>query len=157
VAAGSGRVKLPQLQSELLGALLDKPELFRSEYADHLKELLTVAELQSIFSAAATQVAERETLDAPRLLAQLAGNSANAWLHERLSVETYSDDAQAKEVLRRGLPLLAKQNIERELPQLAQRIQLARQRGDETEANTLTRQRDELVKHAHQLVKGVKR
>jgi DNA primase len=157
VAPGSGRVKLPQLQSELLGALLDKPELFRSEYADHLKELLTVAELQSIFSAAATQVAERETLDAPRLLAQLAGNAANAWLHERLSVETYSDDAQAKEVLRRGLPLLAKQNIERELPQLAQRIQLARQRGDETEANTLTRQRDELVKHAHQLVKGVKR
>jgi DNA primase len=157
VAPGSGRVKLPQLQSELLGALLDKPELFRSEHADNLKELLTVAELQAILSAAATQVAERGTLDAPRLLAQLAGNSANAWLHERLSVETYSDDAQAEEVLRRGLPLLAKQNIERELPRLAQRIQLARQRGDENEAITLTRQRDELVLHAHQLVKGVKR
>jgi DNA primase len=157
VASAQERVKLPQLQSELLGALLDKPELFRSEYAENLKELLTVAELQAIFTAAADQVAERGTLDAPRLLARLAGNEALAWLQERLSVETYSDDAQAEQVLRRGIPFLAKQNIERELPHLARRILLARQRGDESEAITLTRQRHELAMHAHQLVKGVKR
>ena len=157
VAPAAGRVKLPQLQSELLGALLDKPALFRSEYADQLKELLTVAELQAIFTAAADQVVERGTLDAPRLLAQLAGNSTGTWLHERLSVEKYSDEAQAEEVLRKGIPFLAKQNIESELPKLAQRIRLARQRGDEQEAISLTRQRDELVVQAHQLVKGVKR
>jgi DNA primase len=157
VASAQERVKLPQLPSELLGALLDKPELFRSQYAENLKELLTVAELQAIFSAAAAQVAERGTLDAPRLLAKLAGNSALAWLQERLSVETYSDDAEAEQVLRRGIPFLAKQNIEGELPRLAQRIQLARQRGDESEAIALTRQRHELAMHAHQLVKGVKR
>jgi hypothetical protein len=52
---------------------------------------------------------------------------------------------------------LAKQNIERELPRLAQQIQLARQRGDENEAITLTRQRHELAMQAHQMVKGVKR
>jgi DNA primase len=157
VAAAQERVKLPQLQSELLGALLDKPELFRSEYADNLKELLTVAELQSIFSAAASQVADRGTLDASRLLEQLAGNSAVAWLRERLSVETYSDGTQAEHALRTYIPLLAKQNIERELPLLAQQIQLARQRGDENEAITLTRQRHELAMQAHQMVKGVKR
>jgi DNA primase len=158
VAPSSGRVKLPQLQSELLGALLDKPALFSSPHADNLKELLTVAELQSIFSAAAAQFAERGTLDAPRLLGQLAGNTATDWLQERLSVEAYSDDAQAEEVLRTRIPLLEKQNIERELPLLAQRIQLARQRGDENEATTLTRQRDERAKHALQLVnRGVKR
>jgi DNA primase len=157
VASAQERVKLPQLQSELLGALLDKPELFRTEYADNLKELLTVAELQSIFSAAASQVAERGTLDAPRLLAQLAGNSAVGWLHERLSVETHSDDTEAKHFLRTRIPLLVKQNIERELPRLAQQIQLARQRGDETEAITLTRQRHDLAMQAHQMVKGVKR
>jgi DNA primase len=157
VAQTPGRVKLPQLQSELLGALLDKPALFQSQHAENLKELLTVAELQSIFSAAASQFAERGTLDAPRLLAQLEGNAATAWLQEQLSVETYSEDSRAEEVLRRGIPLLAKQNIERELPQIAQRIAIARQRGDETEAITLTRQRHELAMHAHQLVKGVKR
>ncbi|HUR89885.1 MAG TPA: toprim domain-containing protein, partial [Ramlibacter sp.] len=163
VASGPERVKLPQLQSELqlqsklLGALLDKSELFRSEYAENLKELLTAADLQAIFSAAAAQVAERGTLDAPRLLAQLGENSAIAWLRERLSIETYSDQAEAHEVLRKGIPLLAKQNIERELPQLAQQIQAARQRGDETEAIRLTRQRQELALHAHQLVKGAKR
>ncbi|HEX4353015.1 MAG TPA: DNA primase [Polyangiales bacterium] len=157
VAASLERVKLPQLQSELLGALLDKPALFSSEYADNLKELLTVADLQSIFSAAATQVAERGNLDASRLLEQLAGNSAAAWLREQLSVEKHSDDTQAEQFLRTGIPFLQKQNIERELPKLAQQIQLARQRGDENEAITLTRQRHELAMQAHHLVKGVKR
>jgi replicative DNA helicase len=157
VAPRPGRVKLPQLQSELLGALLDKPALFRSQYSENVKELLTASELQSIFSAAAAQVAERGTLEAPRLLAHLTGNAALGWLQERLSLEAFSDDAQAEEFVRRGIPLLAKQNIERELPQLAERIRLARERGDETEAITLTRQRHELAKHASQLVKGVKR
>jgi DNA primase len=152
-----GRVKLPELQSGLLGAFLDKPALFRSQYAENLRELLTVADLQSIFSAAAAQFAERGTLDAPRLLAQLAGNPALDWLKERLSVELFPDDARAEEVLRSGIPLLAKLNIESELPKLAQRVQLARQRGDEMEALTLTRQHLELSKHASQLVKGVKR
>lgn len=157
LAPRPGRVKLPELQSGLLGAFLDKPALFRSQYAENLKELLTVEELQSIFSAAAAQFAERGTLDAPRLLAQLAGNPALDWLKERLSVEMFADDARAEEELRSGIPLLAKQNIESELPKLAQRAQLAWQRGDENEARTLTRQHLELSKHASQLVKGVKR
>ncbi|MEY4576247.1 MAG: hypothetical protein RL701_950 [Pseudomonadota bacterium] len=157
VALRPGRVKLPELQSELLGALLDKPALFGSKYAENVKELLTVSDLQSIFSAAAAQFGERGALDAPRLLAQLAGNAAIDWLQERLSLEAYSDDAGAEEVLRRGIPFLAKQKIEGELQRLALHIQLARQRGDEAEAITLTRQRHELAKHAHQLVKGVKR
>jgi DNA primase len=160
VAPRPGHVKLPQLQSELLGVLLDKPALFRSQYAAHVKELLTLAELQSIFSAAAVQVEDRGSLEAARLLSELEGRTsieANEWLRERLSVEAYSDDSQAEEVLRRGIPILAKQNIECELPQLARRAQLARQRGDEAEAMTLTRQHIELSMHAHQLVKGVKR
>ena len=157
LAPAPRRVKLPELQSGLLGAFLDKPALFRSQYAENLKELLTVEELQSIFSAAAAQFAERGPLDAPRLLAQLAGNPALDWLKERLSVEMFADDARAEEELRSGIPLLAKQNIERELPELAKRAQLARQRGDEMEALTLTRQHLELSKHASQLVKGVKR
>jgi DNA primase len=157
LAPAPRRVKLPELQSGLLGAFLDKPALFRSQYAENLRELLTVEELQSIFSAAAAQFAERGTLDAPRLLAQLAGNPALDWLKERLSVEMFADDARAEEELRSGIPLLAKQNIERELPELAKRAQLARQRGDEIEALTLTRQHLELSKHASQLVKGVKR
>ncbi|HET8932885.1 MAG TPA: DNA primase [Polyangiales bacterium] len=157
LAPRPGRVKLPELQSGLLGAFLDKPALFRSQYAENLKELLTVEELQSIFSAAAAQFADRGTLDAPRLLAQLAGNPALDWLKERLSVEMFADDARAEEELRSGIPLLAKQNIESELPRLAQRAQLAWQRGDEMEARTLTRQHLELSKHASQLVKGVKR
>jgi len=72
-------------------------------------------------------------------------------------VELFADDARAEEVLRSGIPLLAQRNIERELPELANRATLARQRGDEMEALTLTRQHITLFKHASQLVKGVKR
>jgi DNA primase len=151
-------VKLPpQRQLDLLGALLDKPALFSSVYAENLKELLTAAELRSIFSAAVSQVREHGNLDASRLLAELEGNAAVGWLHERLSVEHYADPAEAENVLRIGIPLLAKQNIEGELPVLAENIRKARQSGNEELAISLTKQRDALAGSAHRLVKGLKR
>jgi DNA primase len=149
VAVSKERVKLPQLalQQTLLGALLDKPELFRSAHAQHLKELLTAEDLQAIFSAAAAQVEDTGALDATKLLldlplSELPGSEAADWLRERLSVETYSDHARAEEVLRKGIPLLEKHRIERDRAELATRIQLARQHGDETLAVALTRERD---------------
>jgi DNA primase len=148
VAPRSGRVKLPPLQSEVLGALLDKPELFNSVYAEELQELLTAEELRSIFSAAFALYTEVGTLDAPRLLAELAGNAAyneiSGWLHERLSVETYADRAKAEETLRSVIPLLWKQKIEAQRTDLVTRIKRAREQGNEELALQLTRQRDEL-------------
>jgi hypothetical protein len=44
--------------------------------------------------------------------------------------------------LRKGIPLLQKHHIERERAELAERIQQARQHGDESLAIALTRQRD---------------
>lgn len=169
LAVRQERVKLPALQSELLGALLDKPELFTSVYAENLQELLTAAELRSIFSAAAAQVARHDGhedvggaggLDASRLLAELAGNlPANAleWLHERFSVETYDNRAAAEEVLRRGIPLLQKQRIDAERADLAARIRAAREQGNEELAISLTKEWDALARNAHELVKGHKR
>ena len=54
ITAGQARsaAKLPALQAELLGVLLDAPTLFRSPEADKLAELLTNAELGHIFHAA---------------------------------------------------------------------------------------------------------
>ncbi|HEX7480900.1 MAG TPA: DNA primase [Polyangiales bacterium] len=147
VAAPAERVKLPQLQTELLGALLDQPELFSSDLAGNLNELLTQAELRSIFSAAAAQVEEFGALGATRLLEGLAGNAALMWLRERLSVETYENRAKAEEVLRSGLPLLAKQNVlERELPLLEENIRRARASGDESTVLALMKRHVELTR-----------
>jgi DNA primase len=157
VASRQERVKLPELalQRDLLGALLDKPELFRSDYSQRLRDLLTVEDLQAIFSAAAAQIEEFGAIDASRLVTQLQGQviEAAAWLLEQLSVETYPDQARAEEVLRSGIPLLQKRNIERESVELAERIQQARQHGDVDLAIALTKQRDAML----QTVKGLKR
>jgi DNA primase len=144
VAGRQGRVKLPELalQRDLLGALLDKPELFRSDYTQRLRELLTAEDLQAIFSAAAAQIEAFGAIDASRLVTDVQGNEAAAWLLEQLSVETYPDQARAEEVLRKGIPLLQKHSVERERAELAERIQQARQHGDESLAIALTRQRD---------------
>jgi DNA primase len=147
VAGRQERVKLPELalQRDLLGALLDKPELFRSDYSQRLRELLTAEDLQAIFSAAAAQIEEFGAIDASRLVTGVQGRleiEAAAWLREQLSVETYPDQARAEEVLRKGIPLLQKHHIERERAELAERIQQARQHGDESLAIALTRQRD---------------
>jgi DNA primase len=159
VASRQERVKLPELalQRDLLGALLDKPELFRSDYSQRLRDLLTAEDLQAIFSAAAAQIEEFGALDASRLVTHLQGHvhvkEAAAWLLEQLSVETYPDQARAEEVLRSGIPLLQKRNIERESVELAERIQQARQHGDVDLAIALTKQRDAML----QTVKGLKR
>jgi len=144
LAAREDRVKLPELalQRDLLGALLDKPELFRSDHSQHLRELLTAEDLRAIFSAAAAQIEELGALDAQRLVSEVPGNEAATWLREQLSVETYPDQARAEEVLRKGIPLLHKHHVERERAELAERIQQARQRGEESLAIALTKQRD---------------
>jgi DNA primase len=144
LAAREDRVKLPELalQRDLLGALLDKPELFRSDYSQRLRELLTAEDLRVIFSAAAAQIEELGALDAQRLVTEVPGTEAATWLREQLSVETYSDHARAEEVLRKGIPLLHKHHVERERAELAERIQQARTRGDESLAIALTKQRD---------------
>jgi DNA primase len=144
VAVRQGRVKLPELalQRDLLGALLDKPELFRSDYSQRLRELLTAEDLQAIFSAAAAQIEGFGAINASALVTDVQGNEAAAWLLEQLSVETYPSQARAEEVLRKGIPLLQKHYVERERAELAERIQQARQHGDESLAIALTRQRD---------------
>jgi DNA primase len=147
VAGRQERVKLPELalQRDLLGALLDKPELFRSDYSQRLRDLLTAEDLQAIFSAAAGHIEEFGAIDASRLVTDVQGrleSEAAAWLREQLSVETFPDQARAEEVLRKGIPLLQKHHIERERAELAERIQQARQHGDESLAIALTRQRD---------------
>lgn len=148
---------LPGLECELLGALLDHPSLFSTDSAKKLEELLTSNDLRAIFLAASRMVVEaRGGLDAPVLLAELAGHGAVRWLEERLAIQKY-DQRGAIEALRDGLPRLARQRIERELPRLTQRIIEARRLGDEMRAEDLTRQRDRLFASAKDLLQGTKR
>ena len=157
LAHSSQRVKLPKLQTELLGALLDKPELFATSHADNLQGLLTDPSLRAVYDATADLVRKDGVLDASRLLSSVEGNLAEPWLKERLAVEAYTTKAEAEDVLRSGVPLLAKRNIESELPALARQIGEARRDGDDERAVMLTKQRDDLALTAHSLINGPER
>jgi DNA primase len=155
VLPAPARVNLPTLQADLVGVLLERPELLDSPEAKKLERLLTNGELRSIFLASLDLLHQAGKLDASTLLSRLEGNAALSWLRGRLSLEISKDLAHAQEYLRNGLPRLANENYQRELPELDQRIREARQQGDDALANALTRQRNELTMTVHRMMRGL--
>lgn len=146
-------VRLPGLQKELLGVLLDRPLLFSSPYAPQLEGLLTSPELRAVFSAAAAAARETGALDLSALFSALHESPALPWLKERLALQPYRDRDDAEQVLQNGLPLLAKRNLEHELSRLREEISQAWRSGDRERAVRLTKQRDELGRSASGLLR----
>jgi DNA primase len=153
LAASPGYVRLPGLQTELLGVLLDRPTLFGTPHAMQLEGLLTSPELREVFQAAAAAVQESGALDVSALVSALDGSAALPWLKGRLSVQTYRDRDDAEEVLEKGIRSLAKQDLDHRSRRLADEINEARRNGDSTRALELTKQRDELRRTASGLLR----
>jgi DNA primase len=137
---------LPPRQRDLLGALLDCPELLQRQEARRLVALLTDPDLQAIFLVTARMVEQRGEVDAPALLEELASNPARAWLGERLSGAPEHDRERAERVLIEGLPLLERDLRMEQRARLKREIQAARDGGDYVRAEELTRLRDELAR-----------
>lgn len=148
LAPAADRVKLPQLETELLGALLDKPTLLASDYAERLRGLLTVPELVDVCRAAQAALQENGELELSALLSALENNPALPWVRERLALAPTREGQDAEDLLQKALPRLAKQNIEREGRALKNQIIEARRAGDEGRALELTRQLIELERSA---------
>ena len=142
-----------ELQSKLISVLLDHPDLIRTAEAQELSELLTSADLRAIFQSILRMVDTRGGIDAVALLAALEANSLRPWVEARLVVQECTRD-EAEKILRAGVPRLAQQNIERELPRLQQRIVEARRVGDDTLAAGLTQEFVALSRSAHKLKQG---
>ena len=142
-----------ELQSKLISVLLDHPDLIRTAEAQELSELLTSADLRAIFQSILRMVDTRGGIDAVALLAALEANSLRPWVEARLVVQECTRD-EAEKILRDGVPRLAQQNIERELPRLQQRIVEARRVGDDTLAAGLTQEFVALSRSAHKLKQG---
>lgn len=138
-------VILPDLEKDVVGAMLDHPPLLRSSDAAMLDALLTSDDLRAILHDAARMVGSRGVVDASALLASVEEGPARTWLEERLSVQTF-DAAGAESFLRTALPHLRKRRIERELRALAPLIKQALLAGDSERATELMRRRDELYR-----------
>lgn len=137
---------LPVRQRLALGALLDHPELFETPEAQRLAGLLTDPDLRAIFQVTAQMREQRGEVDAPSLLAELAGNAARAWLGEWLAAAPSMDLERARTQLIEGLPWLERDLRDKQRAQLSREIQIAYQTGDEARRLELTRLRDELAK-----------
>lgn len=148
LAPGKDRVKLPQLESGLLGALLDRPALLASDYAEQLCGLLTTPELVDVCRAAQAALQENGELELSALLSALEHNPALPWVRERLACPPSLAGYEPENELRSGIPRLAKQNVERAQRALKDQIINARRVGDEALALELTKQRDELGRSA---------
>ncbi|MBN1652964.1 MAG: DNA primase [Deltaproteobacteria bacterium] len=152
VPTGERRDNLSKLQGDLLGILLDFPELFDDPKAKKLEELLTNEQLRVIFHTAETQTRATRDLSASTLLdqveTQIGNTSAYLWLQERLAVQKYDSVVNAREALDKGVPVLRKQYIESKVQSLTREIQVARRSGDENRAIELTKQRYELWRSA---------
>jgi DNA primase len=140
-------VRLPKLQTELVGVLLDRPALLASGYASELDGLLTSAELRAVLRAAIASIQENGALDLTALFSALQDNPALAWVKERLALQTYRDRDDAEQVLQKGIPLLVTKLAEQERD-LGRQILEARRNGDDAGAVRLTKQRDELRRSA---------
>jgi DNA primase len=142
--------QIPGVERDLVGCLLDQPEAFDDAVAEKIPELLTSREMEAIFRAALRLASVHGTVDASSLLAEVEKDGvgdgpARRWLEERLAIQTF-DAASAKSFVETAMPLLRKQQIEREQRELMRRIQEALREGNQELAAELMKLRDALFR-----------
>jgi DNA primase len=148
LAPAKDRVKLPQLETELLGALLDRPALLRSEFAEQLCGLLNAPELVDVCRSAQAALQENGELELSALFSALESNPVLPWVRERLARPSAIAGYDPEKELQAGLPRLSKQNVERAGRALKNQIIEARRAGDDDRALELQRQLIELERSA---------
>jgi DNA primase len=150
--------QIPGVERDLVGCLLDQPEAFDAATAEKIPELLTSREMEAIFRAALRQASVHRTVVASSLLEELERDGlthgpARRWLEERLALQTF-DAASAQSFLETAMPLLRKQQIEREQRELMRRIQEALREGNQELAAELMTLRDALFRAGGALQRG---
>ncbi len=147
--------RVSELQSKLISVLIDQPSLIDHEGVQKLPLLLTSDDLRAIFHSILRMVDRQGSLDVTALLEDLNDNRLRPWLEAQLAVQTHSLE-EARQILDDGLPILERKSIERQLPELQQRIVEARRVGDDALAAGLTREFVELTRSAHKLKANMK-
>lgn len=149
---------IPAVERDVVGCFLDQPEAFDAETLEILPDLLTSREMAAILRAARRLAAVSRPVVASSLLVAVeeegvAHGPARRWLEERLAVQIF-DLPGARAFLRTAMPLLRKQQIEREQRELMRKVQQALREGDEERATELMRLRDALFRAAGALARN---
>ncbi|MCS6797918.1 MAG: DNA primase [Myxococcota bacterium] len=134
----------PPVETEVLGALLDYPELLTAPETDGLETLLTNPELRSIFLHAARMVSVRGAVDRTVLADGVQDRGARTWLERRLVTQDYEDVERARRVVGDGVQRLRERALEERRRRIQEAAVRARRAGDEAAAERLMRQHLEL-------------
>jgi DNA primase len=154
LAQAPAHVRLPNLQAELLGILLDRPALFATDHASQLDALLTSPELHQVFEAATDVMRRTGTLEPLSLLSALSDSRVLSWLKQRLALQLYRDRSDAEETLKKGVRSLAKQKLDGQRRQLLQEFAEAKRSGDTERANELMKQQLNVDRERSRLTKS---
>jgi DNA primase len=144
--------QIPGVERDLVGCFLDQPLAFGAARAEKVLTLLTSHEMEAILRAALRLSGVSGTFDAPSLLVEIEREGvgpgpARRWLEERLALQTF-DAERTESFLESALPLLRRQQIEREQRELMRKIQEALREGETERASDLMKLRDELFRAA---------
>lgn len=144
------RAPAPALEKDIVGAYLDHPALAHTIPPEQASSLLTTGDLRAILRHSAASTFARGTVDGPTLVAAVTADAsvspaARRWLEERLAEQKF-DAASAEPFVRRAMDLLERQRIERDLKGLATAIRRAREAGDLSLADDLTREHTALFR-----------
>ncbi|MGF1466509.1 MAG: DNA primase [Sandaracinaceae bacterium] len=139
--------RLPPLAAALVGAFLDHPSLGRTDLGPDVERLLTSEDLRAIFRSA-VRLAGPRVVDATSLLSEHEESPARAWLEERLVVQTFEEEEEARAFVERTVPVLVKQRARIELRRLDRAIRDARRTGDDAWAEALLRRKVEVFQSA---------
>ncbi len=156
--AGSSTPQAPQavdmranrIALEVLGSVLDHPQLARSEEGQSVIPLLGHAVLRDIFvRVPGLADGTVQAVD----LCQGLDPQFQRWLSERLTLEKYSLD-EAQLILQRGRKHLELEKIQRELPKLTVKIRDAQRMGQMEVARELMEAHVQLSRSAHRWKQG---
>jgi DNA primase len=148
VPAKGPAAPLPKAELSALGALLDQTSLFRSSEAEMLSELLTTDDLRAILQTATRMLEFGGSVDALSLRDAVEPGPLRTWVEDRLVKPEHETLEAAEAHLSMMIPLLEREQIQRRLAQMKQKIAEARRLGRHDEADEMTRAHDELFRRA---------
>jgi DNA primase len=141
-------------ERELMGILLDQPQLFDEAQRTGLLTMIANPALKSIAEELALRHRRKDSLIADMMVGA-SDNPAVSWLAERAMTCLYRDEEQAKKALTEIGERLARAALNDQIREIEQQIKLANSSGDETLILELQRKKTEIQRELHGVEQGL--
>jgi DNA primase len=140
-------------ERELLGILLDQPQLFEQASAGGLLAMIENKGLRAIADELLLRHRRKDSLIADMMTGG-GGDPAIAWLAERAMQSLYTDLEQAQKALTEVGARLSQDALAERIREIERQIRLAHSSGDEARILELQRKKTEIQRELHGVAQG---